>query len=84
MGAMCWDANPKCFVKGQKRGETPCPAYNENKGCWQVDWSFIITSLPDEERARWKKIMKEQCPACPVYAEHKDELTMTIHMVLAL
>ena len=37
MGAMCWDVNPKCFVKGQKQGESACPAYNENKGCWQMD-----------------------------------------------
>ena len=84
MGGMCWDKNPKCFVKGQKQGESACPAYNDNKGCWQIDWTFIVASLPDEEKARWKKIMKEVCPSCPVYSEHKDDLVTTIQIVLSM
>lgn len=84
MGSMCWEQNPKCFVKGLKHGESACPAYNEKKGCWQMDWSFIISSLPDEEKARWKKIMKEECPTCPVFAAHKDDLAMMIQIILAM
>ncbi len=84
MGAMCWDVNPKCFVKGQKQGGSACPAYNENKGCWQMDWSFIISSLPAEEKARWKKIMQETCPSCPVFVAHKADLAMMIQIILAM
>lgn len=84
MSGMCWEQNPKCSVKGQKHGESACPAYNENKGCWQIDWSFIISSLPDAERSRWKKIMKENCPSCPVFGAHKDELALTIQIILAM
>lgn len=81
MGSMCWEINPGCFVKGQKQGESPCPAYNENKGCWQIDWSFVIASLTDSEKERWKSIMKDKCPSCPVFAAHRDELAMIIRMV---
>lgn len=84
MSAMCWEQNPNCFVKGQKQGESACNAYNENKGCWQIDWTFIVASLSDEEKARWKKIMKEQCPSCPVFSEHKDDLTTMIKIVLSM
>jgi hypothetical protein len=49
-----------------------------------MDWSFIISSLPDEEKARWKKIMKEECPSCPVFAAHKDELALVLQLVLSL
>ena len=84
MSAMCWEQNPNCFVKGQKQGESACNAYNENKGCWQIDWTFIVASLPDEEKARWKKIMKDQCPSCPVFSEHKDDLVTMIKIVLSM
>ena len=84
MSAMCWEQNPNCFVKGQKQGESACNAYNENKGCRQIDWTFIVASLPDEEKARWKKIMKEQCPSCPVFSEHKDDLATMIKIVLSM
>ncbi len=84
MSAMCWEQNPNCFVKGQKQGESACNAYNENKGCWQIDWTFIVASLPDEEKARWKKIMKDQCPSCPVFNEHKDDLATMIKIVLSM
>ncbi len=84
MSTMCWELNPKCFVKGQKHGASACPAYNEKKGCWQMDWSFIISSLPDEEKARWKKIMKGACPSCPVFAAHRDELALVLQLVLSL
>jgi len=79
MGNMCWEQNPKCFVKGLKHGESACPAYNEKKGCWQMDWSFIISSLPDEEKARWKKIMKGDCPSCPVLPHTKTNLPLSFN-----
>lgn len=84
MAGMCWEDNPRCFVKGQRPGGTACPCYNENRGCWQVDWSFIISSMPDAEKGRWKDIMKNECPSCPVFAGHKEELGIMIRLVLEL
>lgn len=49
-----------------------------------MDWSFIISSMPEAEKGRWKGIMKNECPTCPVFAGHKEELGIMIRLVLEL
>ncbi len=88
----CWEINPDCLVlthrsQGSpfqeiKRGDAPsCLAFKSGKGCWEVDWPSEIATLPKEAKAFCQQRMKERCPKCPVYIDHKEELKAIIKKV---
>jgi hypothetical protein len=63
--------------------EAPCPAFREGKGCWEIDWIEIISSLSSEKKEYWKKFMNK-CPNCPVYPLHKDQKDRTLKKIASL
>ena len=69
---MCWELNDTCVCKWMHPSEAPCPSFRERKGCWEIDWIGIISSLPPEKKEYWRKFMSK-CPNCPVYAVHREE-----------
>ncbi len=88
----CWEINPNCLIinwkPGEsafqeiKRGQAPsCIAFKLKKGCWEVDWAAEIATLPNEAKEYCKQRMREKCPKCPVYIDHKEELKAIIKKV---
>jgi hypothetical protein len=80
---MCWEINEDCVCKWMHPSEAPCPAFREGKGCWEIDWIGIISSLSSEKKEYWKKFMNK-CPNCPVYALHKDKKDQTLEKIASL
>jgi len=91
----CWEINPDCVVlnwkptrsvfRGIMGGEVPnCIARKSGKGCWEIDWASEIATLSKDDKAHCQQRMKEKCPKCPVYVEHKEELDVIIKKVQEL
>jgi hypothetical protein len=74
MGKLCYELNPNCFVRKMRQGDSPCPAFNSIKCCWEIDWPKLLETIPKEDGERWRSFMMENCPNCPVYDLHTKEL----------
>ena len=88
----CWEINPNCLITNWKpkksafqeikSGQAPrCIAFESKKGCWEVDWPSEIAGLPNEAKAYCQERMRDKCPKCPVYVDHKEELKAIIKKV---
>jgi len=91
LGKKCWEINPNCTItnwkppskyQAFKTGAVPrCLARALKKGCWEVDWVSEIATLPKEAKEYCKLRMREKCPKCPVYVDHKEDLKAIIKKV---
>jgi len=76
MSNNCWDLNPNCFVK--IKPDYKCPAYEQKKNCYEMDWFALMQPLPVEKRKAVCTYMEEKCTACPVYKENKAAMDEAI------
>jgi len=57
-----------------RQGDSPCPAFNSIKCCWEIDWPKLLREEMKENAEMWRSFMLENCPCCPVYGLHKREM----------
>ena len=81
MSEMCWEVNPNCMAKAEGDAKRPCPGFEQKKGCWEFDWKPLIQQSSEEEKKMMEKWMKENCPKCPVYNDHRDAIDVKINAI---
>jgi len=74
---------PNCRMKQEERENANCPAFRQNKGCWEVDWEAIITDLPGSLREFWISFLST-CENCEVYSAHSEMMQDRIDTVRSL
>ena len=81
MSEMCWDLNPNCMAKAEGEAKQPCPAFEQKIGCWELDWEPLLQKAPEEQKEMMGTWVQENCPKCPVYATHQDEIDQKIKTI---
>ena len=81
MSEKCYDLNPNCMAKAEGDAKRPCPAYEQNIGCWELDWKPMYENIPEEQKKMMGEWMKENCPKCPVYGNHQSEIDTKISAI---
>ncbi len=71
MGDRCFELNPGCMARAEGDARQPCPAYEQQIGCHELDWKPMYENLPAEHRLQMVQWMKTHCPVCPVYPLHR-------------
>lgn len=79
----CWDLKTNCMMREQDRDNAGCPAYRQGLGCWEVDWSEIVRSLPDSQQEYWHMFL-DKCKDCVAYEAHPEEMQARIVAVMQL
>jgi|GEM_PF-1974009 len=74
----CWEANPGC---GTGECTSICPAYVNKTPCWQFDWKSAMEGMDDMSKAEIIKLV-QNCPTCPVYQKHPEEINKLMRLVL--
>jgi hypothetical protein len=67
------------MAKAEGQAKQPCPAFEQKKNCWEFDRKPFLTQLSQEQKVMMAKWMKENCPQCPVYNSHQNEVTSMIN-----
>jgi len=81
MSKMCWDLNPSCMAKAEGDKKRPCPAYEQKIGCWELDWKPLIQKVSQEQREMMGKWMQENCPKCPAFVGHEEQISSKIGLI---
>ena len=81
MSETCWDLNPNCMAKAEGEAKQPCPAFEQKIGCWELDWEPLLQKAPEEQREMMGKWVQENCPKCPVYETHQEEIDLKIKTI---
>lgn len=79
----CWELKPNCMMKHRSRESANCPAYREEKGCWEVDWKSIVVSLPASQQEYWLSFL-DSCENCVAYKAHPQEMQARIDAVRSM
>jgi hypothetical protein len=74
----CWEVNPGC---GTGECTSICPAYVNKIPCWQFDWKSAMEGMDDMSKAEIIKLV-QNCPTCPVYQKHPEEINKLMKLVL--
>ena len=70
----CYDII-NCVFKGTNPKNAKCQVYREQIGCWEYHWSALYHQMPDgEEKQKWRLMMVDNCPQCPVYKKHQEKM----------
>ena len=80
-GQGCWEANPNCQAKkcgNSDLSDYCCPAKEESKVCWQVDWASTVKDLSESEKGFWKAFYCVGCQDCPVCEDHPEQVAQMI------
>jgi hypothetical protein len=64
----CWELKEHCLARIEGPDKWPCPAFVQNKSCWEIDWWPFLQTLSEEQSLMIMKMMLEKCPRCPVFA----------------
>ncbi|MHB1269273.1 MAG: hypothetical protein ACYCXL_02515 [Thermoleophilia bacterium] len=80
---MCWQLKTGCTMPGHDPEDASCPAYRHGIGCWDVDWSEIVRSLPESQLEYWFMFLGK-CKDCVAYRAHPDEMQARIDAVMQL
>jgi hypothetical protein len=81
MSEMCWELNPNCMALAEGDEKRPCPAYEQKIGCWELDWQPLFEKASEEQKEMMGQWMKDNCPNCPVYGKHQDEISAKISLI---
>ena len=81
MNEMCWDLNPNCMAKAEGEAKQSCPGFEQKKSCWELDWKPLLEKAPEEQKEMMGKWVKENCPKCPVYDKHQDEINTKLNSI---
>ena len=81
MNEMCWDLNPNCMAKAEGEAKQSCPGFEQKKSCWELDWKPLFQKVSAEQKEMMGKWMKENCPKCPVYDKHQDEINTKLNSI---
>lgn len=79
----CWEIKESCMMKGQPHDKSGCPAYRDQKGCWETNWREIIEGFTADQKEFWYSFL-DKCPSCVVYARHPVEMQRRINEVKSL
>jgi hypothetical protein len=79
MSEGCWDLKHDCMAKAEGEAKRPCPAFAQKISCWELDWKPLLQKVSDEQKVMIGKWMKENCPKCPVYDKHQDEISAKLN-----
>jgi hypothetical protein len=74
----CWEVNPGC---GTGECTSICPAYVNKTPCWQFDWKTAMEGMDEMSKAEIVKLV-QNCPTCPVYQKHPEEINKLMKLVL--
>lgn len=69
------------MAKAEGEAKRPCPSFEQKKSCWELDWKPLIQQSSEEQKVMMGKWMKENCPTCPVYDKHQDEINSKIKLI---
>lgn len=76
-GQTCCEINPYCQVRKLDQAELKnhhCPARDQKKGCWEIDWASELRNKPESEKEFWKGFYNVGCRDCPVYEHHQEKI----------
>ena len=71
MGDKCFELNPGCMARAEGDARKPCPAYERQIGCHEMDLKPMYENLTAEQRRQMRRWMQSHCPACPAYPGHR-------------
>lgn len=77
----CWDLNPDCLLKGMAIIDSKCPAYQNKKPCWEINWNEELAKMDESTREYWRHFLKNHCKSCPVYSKYRDIISLTIDTI---
>jgi hypothetical protein len=69
------------MAKAEGEAKQPCPAFEQKIGCWELDWEPLLQKAPEEQKEMMGKWVKENCPKCPVYNVHQEEIDLKIKTI---
>lgn len=81
MSNMCFDLNPNCMAKASGEAKQPCPSFEENISCWELDWKPLMKNISEEQKKIMGEWVKENCPRCPVYGKNASEIDAKIRAI---
>lgn len=84
-GQKCWQINPNC-QRAKLAGENPkvdlaCPAYDEKKNCWKVNWAAHLKDRPESQRGCWKAFYNVGCCECPVCEHYPEQVESMVNNI---
>ena len=74
----CWEVNPGC---GSGECTSICPAYVNRTPYWKFDWKSAMEGMDDMSKEEIVKLV-QNCPSCPVYQKHPEEIKKLMALVL--
>ncbi len=83
MSNKCWDINLNCMAKATGNAYRPCPAFELKKSCWELEWEPFLQKLSAVQKETMGKLMKENCPKCPVYDSHQKKIDQKLKLFVS-
>jgi len=87
-GGRCWEVNPNCEARRLADANIPCcvscAAYEQKKGCWEMDWDAELKETSESELGFWKGFYNVGCRVCPVCNHHKDKVEKMVKKIDSL
>ncbi len=87
-GQTCWEMNPNCQrarLAGQNLTDSLiCPAYDQKKSCWEIDWASYLKNKSESQKGFWKGFYNIGCRACPTCKHNQEEIENMISKINAL